>query len=103
MIEVRSKPSVRGEFIAWGKWGRLETDCPLREPGEVWFDFADTAEEAEAKVRGEIEAAPRGHDGRPFFYPENTLPGALERLNDAFSGLGKSIKDAVSSIWGKSK
>lgn len=99
MIDVRSKPcnypTPGAKFLAWGKFGRMETDCPVREPGNVWFDYGDTPEEAEGKVRAEIEAAPRGHDGRPFFAPADTLPGQSERLHDAAAALGGAILNAV--------
>lgn len=102
MIDVRSKPCANAgpghRFVAWGKWGRIKTGCPVREPGDVWFDYGDTPEDAEAKVRAEIESAPRGHDGRPFFYPESTLPGSGERLRDAIAALQKALRDALSPI-----
>jgi hypothetical protein len=100
VIDVRSKQSQSGGFVAWGKWGRIVTDCPVREPGNVWFDFGDTPEEAENKVRSEIEAAPRGHDGRPFFFPQDTLPGQQERLRDAVDAFGKALKAAFAPLRG---
>ncbi|MEL6172382.1 MAG: hypothetical protein AAFR02_10280 [Pseudomonadota bacterium] len=58
MIEVRVKPSkchTLGAFFAWGKAGEILTDCPVEEPGDVWFDWADSHDEAYAKVYKEIE------------------------------------------------
>ena len=58
MIEIRVQPSTScfGAFFAWGKVGEITTDCPVKEPGEVWFNWADTHAEAFRKVHDEIEA-----------------------------------------------
>lgn len=55
-ISVSSR-KVRNDvdgYVAWGKFGKIVTDNPMAEPGEVWFTFAETAEAAEAKVLKEI-------------------------------------------------
>lgn len=58
VIEVRVKPSNSsslGAFFAWGKAGEILTNSPVEEPGDVWFDWADSHAEAYAKVYEEIE------------------------------------------------
>lgn len=55
-ISVSSRKAKNGAdgYVAWGKIGKIVTDSPLLEPGEVWFAFAETAAAAEAEVLSEI-------------------------------------------------
>ena len=55
-INVFSRKARKGVdgYVAWGKFGKIVTDSPLLEPGEVWFAFAETAEAAEAELLKEI-------------------------------------------------
>ena len=44
---VRHKRNGGDGFIAWGKVGVIQGDCPLFEPGDpVHFGFGDTEDEA---------------------------------------------------------
>jgi hypothetical protein len=53
--------TAKGEnhFTAWAKMGRIQTDCPIKEPGEhVWFNFGATREEARERVLDELGLKP---------------------------------------------
>lgn len=59
--------TARGKsgFISWAKMGKIQTDCPLKEPGaNVWFNFGHTREEARHRILEELglpsNAEPKG-------------------------------------------
>lgn len=40
---------------AWAKMGIIQSDRPLKEPGEhVWFDFGSTRQDAAEKIKREL-------------------------------------------------
>ena len=49
--------TARGEhgFTSWGKMGRIQSDCPVKEPGtHVWFNFGRTRQEARDRTLVEL-------------------------------------------------
>ena len=47
------------EFTAWAKMGRIQSDCPIKEPGaHVWFNFGATREDALARILAELGLTP---------------------------------------------
>ncbi|GAB2182665.1 hypothetical protein DLREEDagrD3_28880 [Denitratisoma sp. agr-D3] len=51
--------TARGKFgfTAWAKKGKIQTDCPVKEPGEhVWFNFGKTRSQAQDAILVEIGA-----------------------------------------------
>jgi hypothetical protein len=44
-------------FVAWGKRGHIQTDCPVREPGDVWFAFGGTEDAAVGALAKEMGVA----------------------------------------------
>lgn len=49
--------TARGQsgFAAWAKMGKIQTDCPIKEPGaHVWFNFGSTREEAQRRILDEL-------------------------------------------------
>jgi hypothetical protein len=55
--QVATMPSVRGGFMSWAKAGEILGPDPVREPGEVWFEFGRTRDEAAAKLLRELGLA----------------------------------------------
>jgi len=44
---IRRERNGGNGFVAWGKRGLIETDCPLSEPGDtIHFGFGPTEEDA---------------------------------------------------------
>lgn len=53
-FQAATKPGG-DEFIAWAKIGRIQSDCPIEEPGShVWFSFGATREIALSNVLKEL-------------------------------------------------
>lgn len=58
-FEVATAKSKGFGFTAWGKMGRIQTDCPIKEPGaHVWFNFGPTREKARENVLAELGLSP---------------------------------------------
>lgn len=37
-VSVATKPAAYGAgYVGWAKRGRIATECPMLEPGEVWI------------------------------------------------------------------
>ena len=53
-IHIRARLTKRGDWLAWGKASPLVTDCPVLEPGPVWFNYGPTEAEAVAATAKEI-------------------------------------------------
>jgi hypothetical protein len=46
-------------FTAWAKMGRIQTDCPIKEPGaHVWFNFGATRKMARERILAELGLTP---------------------------------------------
>lgn len=56
MAQVAVKPIGDDQFLAWGKRGKLGPHGVVREPGDVWFKVADTAEDAVETVFADLAA-----------------------------------------------
>ena len=57
-FEVATGRGVAG-YTAWAKMGRIQSDCPVKEPGaHVWFNFGATREEARDRVLAELGLTP---------------------------------------------
>lgn len=58
-FEVATAKGEGPGFTAWAKMGRIQTDCPIKEPGtQVWFNFGSTREEAILKILVELGLTP---------------------------------------------
>jgi hypothetical protein len=58
-FEVATAKGRGAGFTAWAKMGRIQSDCPIKEPGEhVWFNFGATRKEARERVLFELELRP---------------------------------------------
>lgn len=57
--QVATARGSSGGFTAWAKMGRIQSDCPIKEPGEhVWFNFGESREEARRRVLAEVGMTP---------------------------------------------
>lgn len=53
-FEVATARGASG-FTSWAKMGRIQSDCPIKEPGaHVWFNFGATRDEAHARILAEL-------------------------------------------------
>lgn len=53
-FEVATARGASG-FTSWAKMGRIQSDCPIKEPGaHVWFNFGATRDEAHAPHFGGV-------------------------------------------------
>jgi len=46
-------------FIGWAKRGKITTGNVVKEPGDVYYEFGDTLEEAEINIKKEIDHIPK--------------------------------------------
>jgi esterase/lipase superfamily enzyme len=53
-ISIVVSRSKDGEFFAWAKLGKIETFCPVKESGDIWFVFEKTRELAISSVLSEL-------------------------------------------------
>ena len=57
-FEIATARGTSG-FTAWAKMGRIQSDCPIKEPGEhVWFNFGPTREKARENILAELGLLP---------------------------------------------
>lgn len=53
--QVASAPCRSGDgFYSWAKVGEIVGECPISEPGDVWFEFGRTHDEARGKLLAEL-------------------------------------------------
>lgn len=69
-FEVATAHGKNG-FVAWAKMGRIQTNCPIKEPGaHVWFNFGTTRHEARDRILAELGLTPNdGNEGLPKAVP----------------------------------
>lgn len=64
-FEVATARGMDG-FTSWAKMGRIQTDCPIKEPGaHVWFNFGPTREIARDRILVELGLTPNVGIERP--------------------------------------
>lgn len=44
-------------FLAWCKRGKIVSDGPMSEPGDVWFEFGESADDAIGKLAVQMKVA----------------------------------------------
>lgn len=50
----RTRQLANGEYMTLAKRGEFQTNSSVLEPGELWFEFGVSAEEALHKIKAEI-------------------------------------------------
>ena len=43
--------------MAWCKRGKIVSDGPMSEPGDVWFEFGESADDAIGKLAVQMKVA----------------------------------------------
>ena len=57
--QVATARGASGGFVAWAKMGLIQSDCPIKEPGQhVWINFGATRDEARNRVLAEVGLTP---------------------------------------------
>lgn len=57
--------TARGKtgYTAWAKMGKIQTDCPIKEPGNyIWFNFGNSREEARKAILDELGLTTNGQE-----------------------------------------
>lgn len=64
-LEIATAKGEGPGFTAWAKMGRIQSDCPIKEPGaHVWFNFSTTREESIERILVELGLRPKVGDER---------------------------------------
>lgn len=66
--------TLNNQFVAWAKRGPHVTQNPVLEPGDVWFDFGRTREEAVAGILAELKSLPKPSPWRRLLRWLNSPP-----------------------------